>query len=442
VDSQVLLWIGLIVLVIGVGLGLAPWSQSARSPGSVPLGAGVIGQRRKTGLMHGIVIAQIAVAVLLVGASGLMLRSLQQLSSVDPGFHADNVLTFHLAMSGAEMNSQLSAARFAALRARLADVPGVVAVGATLQLPLSGLDVDLTQLEVVGAAPVAPEHEPSVRLHVITPAYLTTLGVPLLQGRDFTDADQSTTHGVAIVNEAMARRLWSNQTPIGKRVSQRLLLTPGEDPTRTVVGVVGNVKHFGPQFADEPQMYVPHAQSPWPEMNFVVRSPIDVPHLVPSLRAAVADVDPGMPLDRVRMMPDIVAAAMGEPRFRTGIVTVYATACVFLAFLGLYAVLAHSVSQRTREIGLRLAMGATSRDILRMVLSEGARFAAAGALAGFLGLFGTAQLINALLFGVSVLEPAVLLGSSALCVLCTALACAVPAYRAARVDPVIALRSE
>ncbi len=442
VDIEALLWSGLIVLLIGVGLGLAPWSQAARSARNVPLGTGVIGQRRKTGLMHAIVIAQIATAVLLIGASGLMLRSLQQLSRVDPGFRAANVLTFHTALSRAEMNSHVSAARVAALRARLSDVPGVVAVGATLQLPLSGLDVDLTQLEVVGATPVTREHEPSVRLHVITPAYLTTMGVPLLQGRDFTDADRSGTHGVAIVNEAMARRLWPNQPAIGKRVSQRLTLTPGEDPARTVVGVVGNIKHFGLQFADEPQMYVPHAQSPWPEMNVVVRSSVDVTRLIPSLRAAVADISPGTPMDRIRMMPDIVAAAMGEPRFRTGIVTTYAILCVVLAFLGLYAVLAHSVSQRTREIGLRLAIGATSGDILRMVLVEGARFAAVGSLAGSLALFGTAQLINALLFGVSVFEPVVLFGSGALCVLCTTFACAVPAYRAARIDPIIALRTQ
>ncbi len=442
VDARALAGAGIAVLLVGLALGLAPWSQAARSASEGQLGMRVIGDRRRSGAMNAIVIAQIAVAVLLVGAAGLMLRSLQRLSQVDPGFRAGDVLTFHIPLSSSQMIPQRSAARFSALRARLSSVPGVTAAGATLQLPLSGLDVDLTQLEVGGAPPAAPEHEPAVRLHVITPDYFVAMGVPLRRGRHLSDADAAGVPGVAVINEAMARRLWPNQDPIGRQVTQRLTFTPGEDPARTIVGIVGNVKHFGLHVADEPQMYVPHAQSPWPAMSFAVRSPVAVAQLVPSLRAGVAEVDPSLPMDDIRTMTEIVGSATGEPRFRTAIVTTYAAACTLMAFLGLYAVLAHSVSQRTREIGVRVAVGATPAEIQRMVLAEGGRAALAGVVIGFLALVGTVRLINALLFGVSLFEPAALLGSAAMCTACTAIACAVPAYRAARVDAVIALRGD
>ena len=442
IDASSILWITAAIVIVGLALAIAPWSQAIRAASDVQLNTRVIGDRRRTTVMNTIVVVQISAAVLLVGAAGLMLRSLQRLSQVDPGFRAADVLTFHVPLARAQFDRAQSAARFAAVRDRLANVPGVTATGAALQLPLSGLDVDLTQLQIEGVPAVAPEQEPAVRLHVITPGYFSAMGVPLREGRHLTDGDTAEAPGVVVINDAMARRLWPNQDPIGRRITQRLTFTPGENPERTVVGVVGNIKHFGLQFPDEPQMYIPHAQSPWPAMSFAVRASVAPERLVPSLRAAVEEVDPALPIDDVRLMTEVMAAATGEPRFRASLVTAYAAVSTMLAFLGLYAVLAHSVSQRTREIGVRMAVGATPGGIQWLVLAEAGRSAFLGGAIGFIALAVTVRLIEDLLFGVSRFEPAIVLGSIAMVGVCTAVACAMPARRAARIDPVVTLRGE
>lgn len=429
-------------VAIGLALGLAPWSQ-IRWYASVGNGGGrVIGSKRRASLMHRVAVAQVGAAVLLAGAATLMLLSFQRLLRIDPGFRTDNILTFHVPLAGGQSGLSQPAERFAAFQSELASVHGVEALGATLQLPLAGVDVDLTQLAVAGAPSVPAEQEPAVRLHVVTPGYFRAIGARWIRGRDFTDADTARAPATVIVNEAMARRLWPHADPLGRRLTHRLTFTPGENSDRTVVGIVGNIKHFGLHFVDEPQMYIPHAQSPWPAMSFVVRSAVPPRMLIPALRTALARVDPTVPMDAVQTMEDIVAASTREAQFRTMLVTIYAAGCVLLAFVGLYAVMAHSVSRRLRELGLRIAIGATRVDIVRMVLAEGGRVVLIGSALGFAGLVVVAKLVGSLLFGVSLFEPFVILGTAVVCLASTVMACAIPAYRAARVDPAISLRAQ
>ena len=432
----------LATVVIGLALGLAPWSQ-IRWYASVGNGSSrVVGSKRRASLMHRVAVAQVGAAVLLAGAATLMLLSYQRLLRIDPGFRTDSTLTFHVPLAGGQSGLSQPAERFAAFQSELASVHGVKALGATLQLPLAGIDVDLTQLALAGAPSVSAEQEPAVRLHVVTPGYFRAIGARWIRGRDFTDADNARAPGTVIVNEAMAQRLWPNADPLGRRLTHRLTFTPGENPDRTVVGIVGNIKHFGLQFVDEPQMYIPHAQSPWPAMSFVVRSSVPPHALIPALRTALAKVDPTVPMDAIQTMENIVAASTREAQFRMMLVTIYAAGCVLLAFVGLYAVMAHSVSRRWRELGLRIAIGATRVDIVRMVLAEGGRVVLIGSAFGFAGLVVVARLVGSLLFDVSLFEPFVMIGAAGVCLASTVMACAIPAYRAARVDPAISLRAQ
>jgi predicted permease len=320
-------------------------------------------------------------------------------------------------------------------------VPGVESVGETLQLPIAGLDVDLTQIGIAGR-PVAPDQEPTARLHVVTPAYFSTLGIPLVSGRFFDNHDGANSQGVAIVNEAMARKLWGVEDPKGKTILQRLMFTPGEKPDRTIVGVVGNVKHFGLEFEDEAQMYIPHRQSAWPAMYFVVRTGLSLGAIENGLKKAVWSVDGTLPIEKMATMETVLSESTRQPQLRTIVIASFGVAAILLAAIGIYGVVSYRVAQRRKELAIRLALGAGRSDILGLIVADGAKIAVAGAVAGCGMAWLAAPAVSSLLFGVRPTDPFIMSSAAVLCVVVAVLACLSPARRATRVDPMTALRLE
>jgi len=429
VDMRVAAFAVVLTIMTAVIFGLVP--------------AGRASNMRKSRPTSILVIAQIGLAIVLLIGTGLTLRSLMLLQSVNPGFKTDRITSFYTSMSRVDFRSvEQSAQLFREIEERLKAVPGVESVGATLQLPIVEHDVDLTALTILDRAPV-PEHErPTSRLLISTAGYFATMSVPLLQGRFFSEADRLDKPGVAIINEALAARLWPGQNPIGKRVALDLLLTPGEKPEREIVGVVGNIKHFGLEFSDEPQMFLPHGQSPWPAMFFVVKSANDKTTMARGFREAVRSVVPDMPVDRIRTLDDVLAQATGQPRFRTRLITVFGAVSMLLALIGIYGVISYSVTKSLKEIGVRIAVGAERRHILRLVLLQGLKLTLAGASAGTVAAVWLSRTLSSLLFGVSPNDPVIFAAAVSTCCICSVLACYFPARRAMKVDPILALRLE
>ena len=247
---------------------------------------------------------------------------------------------------------------------------------------------------------------------------------------------------MVIVNDSLARRFWPNQNPIGRRITHDLAIVPGQPTTREIVGVVGDVRHFGLERPAEPQMFVPHAQMPWPSMAIVIRTPLDAARLTDGVRQAVWRVDPTIPVPPLRPMDDALAGAVGQPRFRASLLGAFAIAAILLAMTGLYGTMAYAAQQRSREIGLRIALGATPQQATGPLLRQGLTLAATGTVLGLAGSFGVASALRAMLFGVGVNDPAtyvaVPLGVAAV----AALACYLPARQARRVDPIAAINAD
>jgi putative ABC transport system permease protein len=286
------------------------------------------------------------------------------------------------------------------------------------------------------------DQEPTARLHVITPDYFATLGIPLVRGRFFTDVDGPKAQGVAVVNEAMARKIWGTEDPIGERIAQRLMFTPGEKPDRLIVGVVGNVKHFGLEFDDEAQMYVPHRQSPWPAMYFVVRTGLALGAIESGLKKAVWSVDGTLPVEKVSTMETVLSRSMYQPRIRTVVIASFGAAAILLAAIGIYGVVSYRVAHRRKELAIRLAMGAERMDILRLIVADGGKLALVGAIAGCGMARVAAPAVAGLLYGVPATDGSIMISAAGLCVTVAILACLFPARRATRVDPMITLRLE
>jgi predicted permease len=442
-DWRVLAFTFAVTLLSGLFFTLLPLVRAVRRDAAASLVNRSGGpDRRSQRLSSALVVMQIAMAVMLLIESGLMLRSFEKLQSVQPGFRGAGVISFQVSMSRAQFRStEQSAALFAELTDRIRAVPGVENAGATLQLPIAGLDVDLTKLGIP-EQPVKPDDEPSVRLHVVTPGYFATLGVPLLRGRFFTDADGPSSQGVAVVNEAMAHGIWGAEDPIGKRIAQRLTFTPGEKPDRVVVGIVGNVKHFGLEFEDEPQMYVPHRQSPWPAMYFVVQTSLSQGAIERGLQQAVWSVDRGLPVDKMSAMEDVLHRSLNQPRVRAVVITAFGATAILLALIGTYGVVSYRVARRHKELAIRLALGADRGDVTRLIVGDGAILALVGVTAGVVGARLAAPAVAGLLYGVPPTHAGILISSAGVGFVAAVLASLLPAIRATRVEPMETLRLE
>jgi putative ABC transport system permease protein len=429
-----------------------PALQAARPDLSVALteggrgGSVGIGRQR---FRRGLVVSQIALALVLVAAAGLLIQSFARMRGVDPGFVPERLLTARVELSPVryETNQQIRAF-YERLVRRLETIPGVRSAAAVKALPMQQLELGDWSFVREGrySLPPKPSEWSLGYWQTMSPEYFGTMRIPVLQGRGFEATDRIEAPGVAVINRTLARQVW----PDGDAVGQRILMGGGATDSvwRTIVGVVGDVRHRGLDAEPRPEIYLPHAQFPagtgtaLRTLRVVVRTEGDPAQLTRSLRAALAELDPDVPLADVQTMEEALGAWAAERRLTMTLVGGFALLALALGAVGVYGVMAHLVVQRTREIGIRIALGAVPREILRLVVSQGAWLAGLGIGAGLIGALAATRLLAGLLFGIGPADPATFVATAASLALVAALASLVPALRAIRTDPVDALRAE
>ncbi|MGH9837354.1 MAG: ABC transporter permease [Blastocatellia bacterium] len=446
-DARVLAFTLLVALLTGVVFGLAPALRVSRPDLNEALkdgGRGAGAGANRSRLRDALVVSEIAMALVLLVCAGLLIKSVLRLRAVNPGFNPDHLLTMNVALPSARYPRPQQRVDFHnRLSERLAALPGVNAVGFTSVLPFSA-NFDGRGLAVEDH-PKPPGSEFDVDLYIITPDYLRTLATPLRTGRVFTERDSADAPQVALINETMARALWPEQDPLGKRIK-----FPGSEkdpqPWRTIVGVVADVAQYALDRQPPMQIYLPDAQYPASYMTLVVRTASDPSsdpnRFVSAVRNEVRALDKDQAVYGIATLEQLVGASLALRRFSMLLLLSFAAVALALAVVGIYGVMSYAVTQRTHEIGVRLALGAQARDVLTLVIGQGLKLALGGVGIGLAVAVALTRLMKTLLFGVSATDPltfgviAVLLASVAL------LACWIPARRATKVDPLIALRSE
>jgi putative ABC transport system permease protein len=445
IDRTVVAFAAVLSVVTGLLFGVFPAVQMTHRPTAQSLREGSRGVLSGRGhrLRGGLVVAQMALAMMLLAGAGLLLRSFVQLRSVDPGFRTDSTLTFRLTLpESAYKEDAPRIAFYDTLLERLAALPGVRTAGGIMGVPLGGTRFNLS-FQVKGHAVLSPAQQPSMEIRVVTPEYFPAIGIPLLRGRAFDRRDVTGAPPVVMISEAAVRRYFPSEEPLGKFIT--LGWGRGEGKPKVggeVVGVVGDVKDRSLAEEKPPELYVAYAQVPVQTMDVLLRSHVSPRSLLPSVEREVRSLDPELPVARVATLDEIVARSIAEPRFYMVLLGSFAAMAVFLAALGIFGVLSYAVVQRSREIGIRVALGAHPRDVLRMVLGHAFALAVAGVLAGLLGALALSRAIGSLLFQLSPTDPATLAAVALLLTAVALLASYLPARRATRVDPLIALRSE
>jgi predicted permease len=436
-DGAVLAFTFLISLLTGVLFGLAPGLQSARVNLIEDLkeGGRASGSRINRSLRGALVVSQVALAMVLLVAAGLLGRTFLKLTRMDTGYNPERLLTAQVFMP-----DQYKKAQVVAFYQRITDemkaIPGVESVAATSAGPEFDAYEPVEFLAEGQDAPASGQY-PRARYYNIGPGYFHTMQIPLREGREFNDADNQRAPEVVIINETMARRYFNGENVVGKR-----LTFPREKATMQIVGVVGDALRRDVTGTVEPELYWPYMQEARWATYFVIRASGDPASLAPAIRRQVAAADPQVIVSNTATMEQLVSTAVKTPRFNLLLLGLFAATALFLATVGLYGVMSYSVTQCTREIGIRMALGARPRTILRVVIGEGLRLTLIGVGIGVLAALAATRLLSAMLFGVSASDPLTLVGIALLLALVTLLACYVPARRATKVDPMIALRYE
>ena len=431
-DGEVLVFSLAISVLTGILFGLAPALSASSATPAVALNQGERGTA-SSGHSRAVLIAlEVALSLVLLIGAGLLVRSFTNLAAVDPGFRSDHLLIFNLG-APARWPAERQAAFYDQTLARLREMPGAKNVGAVSRLPLSGGN-SARSFRIAGGK---SDYDADIR--IATPGYFKTLGIPLLRGRNFDAHDVKDAPLVAIINEAAARAFFPEENPLGKVITD---FGPNSISMQ-IVGVVGNVRHFALDRQPRPEVYQPLGQGMWPSVFVAIRTePGDPLVLLANARKAVWSVNRNIPLGQPRTMRDFVDRSLQQRRFAVVLLAIFAGVALLLASVGLYGVISYSVAQRTRELGIRLALGAQRRDVLRLVVQEGMRFVALGIGAGLAGAFALTRLMKSLLYGVGAADPptfaalTVVLGGVAL------IACLIPAFRATQVNPIEALRHE
>ncbi|MES2305717.1 MAG: ABC transporter permease [Gemmatimonadota bacterium] len=440
IDSHALLFTLVTTLVVALVFGLAPALQSTRPSltESLKEGTSPTPQRGfRFGISRGtLVVVEVALAVVLLAGSGLMLRSLGKLLAIDPGFDAEHVLTMRLGMIPGQIPRDSMPGFYDRLVAQLAAIPGVTNVGLADCPPLNG-GCNGTIITFPDRPAVKGVEAPGIGVHVVTKGWFGALRVPLLRGRLFTDADHIGTEKVILVSELAARKHWPGQDPIGKRAN---IYQGGFHDGATVIGVVGEVRYSTVDSVPVPEVYMPYTQAPRTSLMIFIRGRGDAASLAPAARRVLADLAPAYPVYDLQPMSSRVAAATGQSRFIATLLALFAMVALSLALMGIYGVMSFAVQQRTREIGIRMALGAEPGAVLRQVISEGATLAAVGALIGVGAALLLTRVMRALLYDVESSDPLVYLAIVVVLGAAALLASWLPARRASQVDPVEALR--
>ena len=441
IDLRVLGFTAILAVVTGIAFGLVPALRGANRGLLSALNES--SRATSTGRGHGrissaIVIAEVAMSVVLVASSGLLIRSFIALTRVDPGFAAERVIAARISppdRAYADVDRVRELYRLVIERA--SSFPGATTAAAVSPLPLrdalNGMAIRVQgQFEDMRNALPSADH-----YALVTPGYVRTMGIPLIAGRDITDADDARAPAVVLVSESVARKFWPNESAVGKRIGY-----PWPSPWLTIVGVVGDVKQDSLTSERTLAVYRPFAQAPVASMNVVMRTTADAGVIASLLRESVRSLDATVPVSDVAAMEHVVSASMARPRFAAILITAFAAIAMLLGAIGIYGVIAYSVAQRTREIGVRMALGATPRDALWIVVRRGAWLTLAGLVLGIVSALATTRMFAGLLYGVSASDPmSFALGGLALAAVAV-LACYIPARRATRVDPTIALRAD
>jgi putative ABC transport system permease protein len=445
VNGTVILFTTGLAVLTSIVFGLAPALRSA-NPNLLQFmkegGRGTSTGGSHQRLRNALVIGEVAMGLVLLVTAGLLLRSFHRLLQVDPGFNPDHVLTFSFDLPDAKYNQEQQIQFYKDLLPRLRALPGVTSAAGLTPLPLSG-DVYVISFQMEGH-PVPKSEEPSADLRFSSPELLRTLGIPLISGRDFSEHDDLSSTRVAIVNEAFAMRFFPGENPIGKRFTPGLS-EHGKKVAREIVGVVGNVRHRGLSADIVPEYYLPYSQVPGSSLTMCLRTAGDPASVTSAARAALASMDPDLPLYDVKTLHNYVEASVAQPRLHAVLLEAFAGLALVLTSIGIYGVVAYSVVQRTQEIGIRMTLGASRSDVLKMVLNGALRLVAGGVL---IGLFGAAIVsrffssLSSLLFQVKPLDTITFISVTAILIAVSLLASYVPARRATRVDPMVAVRYE
>jgi predicted permease len=446
IDWRVVVFTSSISLLTGILFGLVPLYQSRRVSANDSLKQGgravVIDHSR---VQNSLTVAQVAIAVILLAGAGLMTKSLWKLTEVSPGFRAEHLLTARLSLPpqyangfvfGTGKHPKISLFENELLQ-RAQAIPGVKSAAFTSYLPLSGVD-NSWAFYIEGRAPNPPGVFDVANYRPVTAGYFETIGIPVLRGRDFSASDIENSPLVIVINATMAGTWWRGQNPVGQQIRF------GDDQWRTIVGVVGDVHHAGLGINPEPEMYVPSGQVPNVELRpvIVLRTSVDPTTVIGALRKAVSDVDPNVPMDHVETMKQLVYGSESESRFRTVFVLTFAFLALFVASIGLYGVMSYSVNQRTREFGIRMAVGATRGAVLRAVLARAAKFVGIGICIGIIGALAFTRLIATLLYGVTPFDISTFASVPMVLVVVAFIATYLPARRASSVNPMDSLRYE
>src|SRR5580692_10777382 len=387
-----------------------------------------------------LVISELALCVMLLIGAGLLIRSFVYLQNVSPGFNPDKVLTLELTMSGPKyQDSQVGFATYRQLWNRLEGLPGVTASGAVTALPLSQMFA-WGPITVEGRVPLPGENFINADQRVVGGHYFEAMQIPLRSGRLFNELDTYTSPKVVVIDEYMAQQLWPNQDPIGRRIHFGGI--NDKNPWETVIGVIGRVKQYTLDSDSRIALYLPQSQYPTRAMNVVLRSAADPAALSSAVKQKIHELDSDLPLYRVRTMNERIDESLAPRRFAMGLLALFAFVALTLAMIGTYGVMAYLVNQRTREIGIRIALGATHRTIVRLIVWKGLALGLCGVAIGSVGAFAVARLMRSLLFGVTPSDPYTFILIPLLLTLIMLLASYIPAHRAAQIDPIVSLRDE
>jgi putative ABC transport system permease protein len=442
VSGTVLAFTGCVALLTGILFGLGPALQASRRDTTQNLKeGGAAGQSRSKHRAHNVlVIAEVALSLVVLIASGLLVNSFWRLTHVNPGFDPSNIVTAQISVTGPELEKEAQRrAFFDQLQERTVSMPGVESAGFVSELPLDHQGND-TYVAIAEHPPVRPADRLNADIRVVAGDYFQTMRIPLLEGREFTPRDTADSTFTVLINEPFAKRFFAGEDPVGKH----LQIYEGEPEfvTREIVGVVGGIKHIALQEALRPEMFLPYAQRAQLRMNIVVRSAGNPLSIASAIRSAVSSLDPNEATSDFRTLGEIVSSSAAGDRFNTFLLAGFGGMALLLTAAGIFGVLSYLVAQRTREIGLRMALGARRPDISRVIVGHGMRLVLTGVGMGLLGAYGVTRWMSSFLFGIAPTDTLTFLAVSALLATAGFLACYLPARRAMRVDPMVALRSE
>ncbi|HZH90556.1 MAG TPA: ABC transporter permease [Pyrinomonadaceae bacterium] len=442
-DARVLGFTVGVVTLVGLLFGLAPAWQASKTDLNEALKDG--GRSSTEG--HGrnrlralLIVAEVALSLLLLVGAGLLVKSFVLLRDVHPGFDAKNVLTMRISLPGARYPEPQQSERFyRELTERVRTLPGVEAAGATVSLPLGGSGFSVGRSFIPEGRPLVPAESLDTGYFVATPDYFKAMRIPVKTGRVFTEQDKADAPPVVVVNESLARRVFPGEDPIGKRIT----VWRDEKFAREIVGIVGDVKSSRLDAETKSQIYVPYAQDAgWGALSLAVRTTVEPETLTAAVRGAVLSVDKNQPVHDVKTMEDVLSASVANNRLVVLLFGLFALFALVLAAVGIYGVMSYSVTQRTHEIGIRMALGAQPADVLRLILRQGMVLTLLGVGLGLAGSFALSRLLSSLLFGVSATDPVTFGGLSLLLTAVALVACYIPTRRAMKVDPMVALRNE